>query len=343
MTKTITSTDFSADRLLRFWFYLHNAALSDYNGSVILSFANEAGFTNAYRQWISPSLFFGTGWKRFTYPRSWFLVQAGAPNWASMVRMRIAVAGAATKQAIISSDSFIRDAVGVPFIVLRLDDASAAQYNNCLPYMRDRGIRGTMYAPTSLIGTGGYMTYAQLRELDAAGWTIGNHTRSHVSLTTLTEAQQETELTNGKSDLDTQGLTKGSRYVAYPASTQNTDTSIAMAATGMLTGQNGQANSKGVGSQFPLTLPMFDPFVIPSYGISTALSLATVKGWVDDAIADGVGLGLHFHDVGVGAAQWSTATFQQFIDYLVSKRGQIYPITIDDYYRLTLGPVEIPA
>jgi hypothetical protein len=77
--------------------------------------------------------------------------------------------------------------------------------------------------------------------------------------------------------------------------------------------------------------------------INTTKSLADVQTLVDAAITGQAILPLHFHQLNAGA-DWSTATFQALIDYVVTKAkaGLIYPITIDDYYRLTLGPVRVP-
>ncbi|HEX9028069.1 MAG TPA: polysaccharide deacetylase family protein, partial [Anaerolineales bacterium] len=119
---------------------------------------------------------------------------------------------------------------GNGYAMLCFDDSQASTYTG-LTYLKDRGRVATIYTITGTIGNTGYHTAAHLLELDAAGFAIANHTHSHTNLTTLTEAQQETELSGGRTDLEALGLTRASRHVAYPNGASNADTLTAMAAT----------------------------------------------------------------------------------------------------------------
>jgi peptidoglycan/xylan/chitin deacetylase (PgdA/CDA1 family) len=46
----------------------------------------------------------------------------------------------------------------------------------------------------------------QLREMQAAGWEIANHTRTHRDLATLTQAEVEDEIAGAKADLAARGF-----------------------------------------------------------------------------------------------------------------------------------------
>lgn len=70
-------------------------------------------------------------------------------------------------------------------IVLTFDDGYLDNYLNAYPVLKKYGFKGTFYIITGQIGIGGYMTWAQLREMHAAGMEIGAHTVSHPFLSQI--------------------------------------------------------------------------------------------------------------------------------------------------------------
>jgi len=324
---------------MRLWIYLHNTTLSDYGNSVRIRLSNDAGYANYFLATFGTPYMRVPGWNLIDIGKGDFSVGAGSPSWSSpIVRIRMIITATATKTVEVSFDSLYFNVLGIPVVLLRFDDGSTYQYSNAFQYMKNYGVRGTLYMVGNRIDTGGNLSATQLREMDVAGWVIGNHTHTHASLTSLTEAQQEAELANGEADLATIGLSHYAKYVAYPGGLYNADTYTALAATGMLTGQNAQS---GYTAGAMPNLPSNDLYSIPAL---TAIPMVAADciAQVDQALANGTVRSLAFHDIG-GAGDMSAADFHSVIDYLVSKRGQIYPITIDDYYRLTLGPVEVPV
>lgn len=188
-------------------------------------------------------------------------------------------------------------------------------------------MKATVYAITDEIDTAGNLTLAQIQEMDAAGWAIGNHTKTHTVLTTLTEAQQEAELTGARDALNAWGLTRASRHIAYPNGAYNADTLTAMAATGMLTGRfvapTAYAN--------PVISTIYEIPTI-SATIVTATTLATVQGWITAGLAINAWPILLFHGLAdtPAAGEWSTANWQALIDWLVAQGIQTK--TIVDFY-----------
>jgi hypothetical protein len=80
---------------------------------------------------------------------------------------------------------------------LIFDDARITVYTDAFPLMQNRGLVGTLPIISSLVGTTGYMSVAQINELFRAGWDIVNHTRSHLSAATMaamTQAECLTEI-----------------------------------------------------------------------------------------------------------------------------------------------------
>lgn len=66
-----------------------------------------------------------------------------------------------------------------PKVIVGFDDNWSSQYSEAFTYMSRRGIPGTIYAVQDYVGASNYMTLAQLQEVYAAGWDIGNHTKTH--------------------------------------------------------------------------------------------------------------------------------------------------------------------
>lgn len=75
------------------------------------------------------------------------------------------------------------------------DDGWSDGYNYAFPIMRTYGFVGTFYVISSRIDRGSdYLSTVQLRELEAAGNDIGNHTADHLSLSIIGDSQVRLEV-----------------------------------------------------------------------------------------------------------------------------------------------------
>ena len=66
----------------------------------------------------------------------------------------------------------------VPYVVT-VDDGGVSYYTLIADRLEARGWRGHCFVTTDAIGTRGFLTAAQIRELDARGHIIGTHSASH--------------------------------------------------------------------------------------------------------------------------------------------------------------------
>jgi peptidoglycan/xylan/chitin deacetylase (PgdA/CDA1 family) len=89
-------------------------------------------------------------------------------------------------------------------IALTFDDGHETHYTTAYPLLAERGARATFFVITDRIGTEGYVTWEQLREMKQAGMSIQSHTASHPFLSTLTADEVLAELRNSKARLDDQ-------------------------------------------------------------------------------------------------------------------------------------------
>ena len=114
-------------------------------------------------------------------------------------------------------------------IVLTFDDGFEDAYTTVLPALRARGMRGTFFVVTSLLGADAsqrvvreepgrrlrYLVWPEVRALAAAGMEIGSHGDRHMRLADLDRAQVLGELTRSNQALDG-ALQSPVEILAYP-------------------------------------------------------------------------------------------------------------------------------
>lgn len=261
----------------------------------------------------------------------------GGQTWDDTIaRVRYSYQNAAAMQHYASVDTLRIIKNSMAAIMLRFDDGYASQYNTVYPILSAHNICATLSIITSWPGIGGYVTWEQCIALNNAGWTIANHTNDTTVLSGQSLANQEAQIAGGRDDLIAQGLSRGANYLVFPNGQWDANTKTAMTNTGMLLGHTTIPHV----NRTPV-LPSWDITEVESTGIGSGTTVATAKGYVDDAITHGYILPMHFHDIG-GAGEWTAAQLEEFVNYVASVSANITPITLNDYYRLTLGTVTVP-
>jgi peptidoglycan/xylan/chitin deacetylase (PgdA/CDA1 family) len=79
-------------------------------------------------------------------------------------------------------------------VLLTFDDGSEVQFTNAFPVLAAHHFPATFFPMTIVLNKPHWMTDAQLRQLDAAGITIGNHTYDHEPVTRYSGAAFQKEL-----------------------------------------------------------------------------------------------------------------------------------------------------
>lgn len=79
-------------------------------------------------------------------------------------------------------------------VVITVDDAYSSVYTTGWPLFKKAGVPWTLFLNTETIGQSGYLTWAQVKELVAAGVTIGAHSHRHAHFPALTPEQQRADM-----------------------------------------------------------------------------------------------------------------------------------------------------
>lgn len=211
-------------------------------------------------------------------------------------------------------------------ISFTFDDGLTSSLTKAAPALKKYGLHGTQYIATSCVGTSGtcpadkqasYMNWAQVKRLqNDFGWEIGGHTRTHHPLTTLTNAQQETEIRGSKQDLAAQGITATS--FASPEGDYNQKTIELVAKY--------YTSHRGFWDQGANTYPYSD-YLIRVQQVQVGVSVASVKASIDKAIANKQWVVLVFHDIKDKPSadpqdyNYSTANLDAIAAYAASKQA----------------------
>ena len=89
-----------------------------------------------------------------------------------------------------------------PAVLLTFDDAWSDNAANAWPVLAERRLPATLYVPSALIGTAGYLTLEQLRAAHDHGIVIGGHSRTHPDLRRCSDRELDDEVRGGREELE---------------------------------------------------------------------------------------------------------------------------------------------
>ena len=198
-------------------------------------------------------------------------------------------------------------------------DAPAAQ-----AILDAHGMKGTFYIISGSVNdTPDYMTLAQLLALQTDGHEIGGHTITHPNLTTLTAAQQQHEICDGRTALIGMGLSPVVSF-AYPEGAANSTTET-IAKSCYTSGRGAWCNNPGANGSCTQSIPPAEPYWIetPEAVVNTT-TLAQLEGYVTAAENSGGGwVPIQFHHICNNCDQYSisSANLTSFLNWLQPRAG----------------------
>ena len=106
-------------------------------------------------------------------------------------------------------------------VLITFDDGYIDNYTNAFPILKKYNLRATIFIiPAFTSVYPGYMTWEQLKEMEAGGVTIESHTLTHPKLEELPDDEIRLELLNSKNVLE-ENLGHPVEFLAYPTGTYN--------------------------------------------------------------------------------------------------------------------------
>ena len=210
------------------------------------------------------------------------------------------------------------------FVSLTFDDGYYSAYSKGLPILDAAGIKSTFYTITTLVGDtiDGYVTQSQLQALYKNGHEIGNHTRTHPFLSTVSPTQLTSETSGAQQDL--QGWGYNPTTLAYPYDDYGGSSTSAVVAAVKASGVRGARDSDYGGYNNSTTSPLLLDSMPSEYDLGTD-NVATVTGWIQQAVASKMWVIILWHrvdeiDPNTGAPNpisVSSAVIQGVVNYIV--------------------------
>lgn len=106
-------------------------------------------------------------------------------------------------------------------VIITFDDGYSDFYSNAYPILKKYNFHSVSFIPTGLVGTGGYMSWDNIKELQKSGLvSFEAHTISHAYLPKLSYQQMVKELQDSKHTLQNQ-IGTVVNFVAYPYGASN--------------------------------------------------------------------------------------------------------------------------
>jgi peptidoglycan/xylan/chitin deacetylase (PgdA/CDA1 family) len=87
-------------------------------------------------------------------------------------------------------------------VVLTFDDGLLSQFELALPILREFGFPACFFVIADFVGKGGFMGWAQLREIIGCGMEVGSHGLSHSMLNIMPDERVKEELALSKNILE---------------------------------------------------------------------------------------------------------------------------------------------
>ena len=100
-------------------------------------------------------------------------------------------------------------------VVLTFDDGWASMYERAWPLLADAGLHADCFVNTATIGSRGFLTWAQITEMQRHGMTFHSHSHEHVALSGLALRELERQVGDSKRLLEDR-LGSAVQFLAAP-------------------------------------------------------------------------------------------------------------------------------
>jgi peptidoglycan/xylan/chitin deacetylase (PgdA/CDA1 family) len=257
-------------------------------------------------------------WVEFIVPTSSFTTE-GTPDWTTVNQLIVLGKGVNGEAPTLWFDEYALIArASDSMLSITFDDAHSSDYVEAREVMETYGYKGTIFVVPELIDTTGRLTQTQVDALHNEGWEISGH--GNTNLTTLTTTEVEEDLKTTKNYLMTYGYRGGEIY-AYPNGAHNSTIRALVQKYFSL------ARTIASHSQ-PITY--MNPLMLHSKIVHDYDSVATVEGWITDAVNNNEWLILTFHrivdETPGSATEYAKDDLQEIIDHAYTSGIEVLPM-----------------
>jgi len=203
------------------------------------------------------------------------------------------------------------------YVVFAFDDGLVSQYTEAYPRLAARGWRATAFIMPNFIGSGGYITEAQVKALRDAGWEIGNHTTNGPAFNTLTRAEIEDTVRDAKNWIE-QKIEAPCLSFCYPEYIYLDKDGVSAKD---LVARYHPYGCQGTGTGWD----GYPSQSILRQGISNA-NHGSVSTWINEAKGLNKSLILFCHSIGTGGEDITPSNFEAVLDAVAASACVVLPL-----------------
>ena len=328
VTKSDLTLDLSVEDIFSFWVYIPDKSKLS---NIIFYVTSTTSFSKYFSRTFS---IYKNGWNNLVLPKSRF-TNTGSESWNNvMVKLRFRLNLISGQDISINFDELRFGIEGKTKIIVTFDDGWNSQIDKGYPIMAANGQRGVAFITTNAVGTGSYMTLAELTTLRDAGWDISNHTAAHKHLATVSQEEMEADIDGGYDWLVANGFGNTAKFFAYPYGGYNDAVVTKVKERHILA----RKTSLSTYAHFKIVNYYDLQYTLDALSVANYISVASVETEISTVIEAGGLLILLFHKIvdsdAYEGTEYLTADFQAISDYLKTKQdaGLLEVITFCDYY-----------
>jgi peptidoglycan/xylan/chitin deacetylase (PgdA/CDA1 family) len=186
----------------------------------------------------------------------------------------------------------------------------------------EKGYKATLYLISSALdgNYSNYMTASDALGMQAKGYEIGSHSRTHIDLATADDAKLLDEVAGSRTELANLGFGMVKSF-AYPFGTYTSKIEQSVKDAGY---ESARTTDGGVNAKATA-----DPYLLQRHGMQLSTTVAQAKAWIDEALQNKTWLVLVLHRVDTSGDAYSTPPqdLQEVINYVASKSMKVVTIS----------------
>lgn len=156
-----------------------------------------------------------------------------------------------------------------PAILLSFDDGHVSNHGEALPLLLEHGCSADFFVNSGNVGTPGFATWSQLREMAAAGQSIQSHSHTHRYLTSLGAAELRDELSRSRAMIE-QEIGQPVTLLAPPGGRMPPNLEQVARDCGY----------RHILSSRPGRIGRGNPMILPRMAVTAQLDAATLAAWL---------------------------------------------------------------